>query len=43
VIAILRERGYRAGRAHYAGTALKTDATAGEIIRVLMDKNAMED
>src|SRR5690606_13473208 len=38
VIAILRERGYHASRAHYSGTALKTDAPAGVIIRVLKEK-----
>ena len=37
VIQILRQRGRQASRAHYSGTALKTDATAGEIINILTD------
>jgi len=35
VIRTLRERGYKAGRAHYSGTALKTNAPVSEIILVL--------
>jgi len=41
VIAILRERGYHASRAHYSGTALKTDAAAEVIIRVLKEKTEL--
>ena len=35
VICSLREHGYQASRAHYSGTALKTDAPAREIISVI--------
>lgn len=38
VIHYLRDNGYRASRAHYSGTALKTDAPAGMIIQALIEK-----
>jgi tRNA (guanine26-N2/guanine27-N2)-dimethyltransferase len=39
VIHSLRECGYLASRAHYSGTALKTDAPAKEIILALQEKS----
>ena len=39
VIRSLRERGYQASRAHYSGTALKTDAPASEIVLALREKS----
>ena len=41
LIRSLRERGYLASRAHYSGTALKTDAPAREIIRTLLEKSVL--
>jgi tRNA (guanine26-N2/guanine27-N2)-dimethyltransferase len=38
VISVLRENGFRASRAHYSGTALKSDAPAGVIILALIEK-----
>jgi tRNA (guanine26-N2/guanine27-N2)-dimethyltransferase len=38
VISHLRDNGFRASRAHYSGTALKTDAPAGTIILALTEK-----
>jgi tRNA (guanine26-N2/guanine27-N2)-dimethyltransferase len=43
IIRILRDRGYRASRAHYSGTALKTDAPAREIILALSEKRVFPD
>jgi tRNA (guanine26-N2/guanine27-N2)-dimethyltransferase len=39
VIRSLRENGYQASRAHYSGTALKTDAPAREIVLALKEKS----
>jgi tRNA (guanine26-N2/guanine27-N2)-dimethyltransferase len=39
IIQSLRERGYQASRAHYSGTALKTDAPSKEIIPALLEKS----
>ncbi len=42
VISSLREHGHRASRAHYSGTALKTDAPAREIISVITQYHQRE-
>ena len=38
VISFLLDNGFQASRAHYSGTALKTDAPAGTIILALIEK-----
>jgi len=42
VISSLRQHGHRASRAHYSGTALKTDAPAREIISVITQYHQRE-
>ena len=37
VLERLRKEGYRASRAHYAGTAVKTDAPLDAVLRALTD------